>query len=71
MEGSRAGKPGGWAGAPSARLEGPRAPGSGRVACSLGGSGGETEWGSSLQMGDMLDPDTDMLGEVAGELLTN
>ena len=36
-----------------------------------GGRGGETEWGSSLQMGDMLEPDTDMLGEVAGELLTN
>ena len=70
MEGSRAGKPGGW-GAPSARLEGTLAPGSGSVAWIRGGRGGETEGGSSLQMGDMLEPDTDMLGEVAGELVVN
>ena len=39
--------------------------------CSLGGSGGDTEAGSSEHRGDMLDPDTDMLGDVAGELVAN
>ena len=38
---------------------------------SLGGRGGDTEGGSSEQMGDMLDPDTEMLGDVAGELVAN
>ena len=70
MEGSSAGNPGGCP-ALSARLEGTLAPGSGSVAWILGGSGGDTEGASSLQMGDMLEPDTDMLGEVAGELLAN
>ena len=37
----------------------------------LGGSGGETEGGSSEQMGDMFEPDTEMLGDVAGELVAN
>ena len=29
------------------------------------------EGGLSEQMGDMLDPDTEMLGDVAGELVAN
>ena len=71
LEGS---KPGNWAGVwwgPSGKLEGNLELGSGREACSLGGSGGETEGASSLQIGDMLDPETDMFGDVAGELAWN
>merc|ERR1719361_1909421 len=71
---SRTGRPG-WRGpGPGTRgdeglpLRGWRAPGLRGLAGRRGGRGGETEGGSSLQMGDMLEPDTDMLGEVAGEL---
>ena len=49
--------------------EGTRPVGSAIPGGSRGGNGGLGA--SSEQMGDMLDPDTDMLGEVAGELLTN
>ena len=34
-------------------------------------AGRDTEGGSSEQMGDMLEPATEMLGEVAGELVWN
>jgi len=55
----------------SARLVGTLEVGSDMVGCSLGGRGGDTEGPSSLQMGDMLEPEMDMLGEVAGELVMN
>jgi len=43
-----------------------------KLAGTRGGRGGETEGPSSLQIGDMLlEPETDMLGEVAGELVMN
>lgn len=42
-----------------------------RLAGTRGGRGGETDGPSSLHIGDMLDPETDMLGEVAGELVIN
>ena len=42
-----------------------------REAGTRGGRGGDTEGPSSLQMGDMFEPETDMLGEVAGELVMN
>jgi len=42
-----------------------------RLAGTRGGRGGDTEGPSSLQIGDMLDPETDMLGDVAGELVIN
>ena len=76
LEGSRPGNWGLWWGPPSGRLEGRRDPGppgpvSGRDAWIRGGRGGDTEGGSSLQMGDMFDPDAEMLGEVAGELVWN
>ena len=41
------------------------------LGCNLGGRGGDTEGPSSLHMGDMLEPEMDMLGEVAGELVMN
>jgi hypothetical protein len=47
-----------------------------RLAGTRGGRGGETEGPalappSSLHSGDMFDPETDMFGEVAGELVMN
>jgi len=42
-----------------------------RLAGTRGGRGGDTDGPSSLHIGDMLDPETDMLGEVAGELVMN
>ena len=42
-----------------------------RLAGTRGGRGGETEGPSSLQIGDMFEPETDMLGDVAGELVMN
>ena len=77
LDGSRPGNWGlGWGGGPagaSDRLEDSLDPGaeSGRDVWRRGGSGGDTLGASSLQMGDMLDPETDMLGDVAGELVEN
>lgn len=55
----------------SVRLEGTREVGSDMLGGNLGGRGGDTEGPSSLHMGDMLEPEMDMLGEVAGELVIN
>jgi len=58
-----------WLG--SVKLEGTLEVGSDMLGGSLGGRGGDTEGPSSLHMGDMLEPEMDMLGEVAGELVMN